>query len=515
MPSDAFIGILQGLGSKYQEHNQNLLTMEADRRKQIADMTEKIAMLPDMTPEAANQLLTNAYHIRATPHDKKLAKELENPMEILTKGVAPKMGQSWLGGQTQNQVQAQPMPIAAEIPEPGPTAPMGVLNPATGALVTGTRSGVPTPPTSMRTPEPSTYNAPMPEPTPQYRRPARYTIPEQQQQYRQGLQAKSDIETEADIRKTNAESSARAVPVPKPMQSKLGIGPVEFPEIISASSGIYKEEADVKARAEAATLARSQQLDIAKMNEEGRNERAQQYNQTREMLGQMNRDNRLLLAQFALGNREIPADVKKGIGENADVYKIINGVEGMLEDPTVASELASVAGPVDQWLAKGYGAFDALSQNQQNYMTGLGLLRTITAHPLFGSAFTNTEKAQMQTFIPELSQHPGQALNRVKALKGWIANRVYNYIQRAQVPATRQKAMQQATESGFSPEVLQAYGANSAFNTLSGAEQAVTSQIPSPTPAGNTGTGTGNSTMTINGKKYEVAPDGTVLRAIP
>lgn len=211
MPSDAFIGILQGLGQKYQEHNQNLLSMEISRRQQLADLTEKIATMPGIRPEAMSALLNSAYQIRSVPYEKKLPKELENPTsQILTQGVAPQSGQSWLGGQTQRQVQAQPMPIAAQIPEPDPNAPIGTLNPATGELVTGSRSGLPPEPNTgpTRTPEPSTYTAPMPTPPSAARMPAFESEQEQlakaERAARMGGGVKADIMLQEETAKMRA-----------------------------------------------------------------------------------------------------------------------------------------------------------------------------------------------------------------------------------------------------------------------------------------------------------------------
>ena len=149
MPSDAFIGVLTGLAGAHRERQKNLFDQEAERREQMAKAYEKVAEHPSITPEGQEQYFRRAFEIRTLPAEKKMPKEWES----FISEIAPKFGQSWLGGQTSRKVEAQPMPIGADL-EGG----------------------------AARTPEPSTYQAPMPEPPPGTQRSAFFSPQEMSQQ---------------------------------------------------------------------------------------------------------------------------------------------------------------------------------------------------------------------------------------------------------------------------------------------------------------------------------------------
>src|SRR3990167_697415 len=119
MPSPAFQGILSGFGEAYQKHNQNLLTMEIDRRKQLADTYEKIAQSPLARPEAMQEFMKRALVIRQHPYDKKLPKELENPMDLLIHPQAPEFEKQSVQAPSASGSQALQSPeIPVEPPKP-------------------------------------------------------------------------------------------------------------------------------------------------------------------------------------------------------------------------------------------------------------------------------------------------------------------------------------------------------------------------------------------------------------
>src|SRR3990167_7198635 len=102
----------------------------------MAKAIEKLAEHPSITPEGAEQYYKQAFGIRTSDVNKKLPKEWEN----LATEVAPKFGQSWLGGQTTNKMEVKNMPIPSSLEgQPTQTQP-------------------PMPP--------SQYEAPMPQPPP-------------------------------------------------------------------------------------------------------------------------------------------------------------------------------------------------------------------------------------------------------------------------------------------------------------------------------------------------------------
>lgn len=168
MPSDAFIGILSGLGEAHRARQKNIFDQEVDRREQMAKVVEKLADQPDITPEGKDQLYRQAFGIRTFDVNKKLPKEWES----LATEVAPKFGQSWLGGQTTNKVEATNMPVASDL-EGGAT-----FKDIQGGQVPGLGDKV----QSTQTPPPSQYQASMPQPPPGTTRSMRFSPQEISQQ---------------------------------------------------------------------------------------------------------------------------------------------------------------------------------------------------------------------------------------------------------------------------------------------------------------------------------------------
>ena len=166
MPSDAFIGMLSGLGDAHRARQKNIFDQEVARREQMAKTFEKLAEHPSITPEGAEQYYKQAFGIRTLDINKKVPKEWES----LATEVAPKFGQSWLGGQTTNKVEATNMPIASELPKPGMDTSLGSVQ---AGKVPSLEAGQTQP--STRTPPPSQYEAPMPQPPPGVQRSAFYS----------------------------------------------------------------------------------------------------------------------------------------------------------------------------------------------------------------------------------------------------------------------------------------------------------------------------------------------------
>ncbi len=172
MPSDAFIGILTGLGDAHRARQKNIFDQEVARREQMAKAFEKLAEHPSITPEGAEQYYKQAFTIRTSDVSKPLPKDVDKFATEIT----PKFGQSWLGGQTVNKVEATNLPIGSDL-EGGAT-----LKDIQGGQVPGVGDKV----QSTRTPPPSQYEAPMPQPPPGVQRSAFYSP---QELYKQEIAA--------------------------------------------------------------------------------------------------------------------------------------------------------------------------------------------------------------------------------------------------------------------------------------------------------------------------------------
>lgn len=164
MASDAFIGILSGLGEAHRAHQKNIFDQEVSRREKMAATFEKLAEHPNITPEGQDEYYRKAFALRTLEPHKKVPADVE---KFVTE-VAPKFGQSWMGGQTEQKIETQPMPIPSALPQPQ-SAPgsVGILNPATGQLETGARGAFgPEEPLPKHQPPASTIQASMPSPPP-------------------------------------------------------------------------------------------------------------------------------------------------------------------------------------------------------------------------------------------------------------------------------------------------------------------------------------------------------------
>ena len=197
MASDALIGVLSGLSRAYGTHQRNIFDMEQEKREKMAQAYEKVAEHPNITTEGAEQYFRRAFEIRTLPAEKKMPKEWES----FISEIAPKFGQSWLGGQTSRKVEAQPMPIGADLE--GGTS----LKQIEGGAVPGLQDKV----QATRTPEPSQYQVPMPEPPPGTQRSAFYSPQEMSQQKIaeavQMLQALGPIQQQQKLELMQAEQA--------------------------------------------------------------------------------------------------------------------------------------------------------------------------------------------------------------------------------------------------------------------------------------------------------------------
>jgi hypothetical protein len=235
MPSDAFIGVLTGLAGAHRERQKNIFDQEVDRRDKLAKAVEKLAEHPDLTPEGAEQLYKQAFGIRTFDVNKKLPKELEN----LATEVAPKFGQSWLGGQTTRDTTPQPMPIGADL-EGGLS-----LNQIQGGTVPGVQDKV----QAMRTPQATPTQAPMPQPPPGATR-SIFRGPEEkfaeamrllnaQLQARQGVELETKrqelpIQVELARQQQRAQQEFAPAPAPKGFSSSpLGIYNQDTGELVN------------------------------------------------------------------------------------------------------------------------------------------------------------------------------------------------------------------------------------------------------------------------------------------
>lgn len=77
MPSDAFIGILTGLGEAHRERQKNIFDQEVERRSKYEQFLQKAATDPAYRPEAQNQFAELYSTLIQTPYEKKLPKDFE------------------------------------------------------------------------------------------------------------------------------------------------------------------------------------------------------------------------------------------------------------------------------------------------------------------------------------------------------------------------------------------------------------------------------------------------------
>jgi hypothetical protein len=77
MPSDAFIGILSGLGEAHRTRQKNIFDQEVERRSKYEQFLQKASTDPAYRPEAQNQFAELYSTLIQTPYEKKLPKDFE------------------------------------------------------------------------------------------------------------------------------------------------------------------------------------------------------------------------------------------------------------------------------------------------------------------------------------------------------------------------------------------------------------------------------------------------------
>lgn len=124
-----FAGLVGGLGQA--AHEKHLLDVENERqrRENLARTYEQLANHPGMRPEAVQDFAMRGLQIRDTPYNKKIPKELENPMDIFQKQYAPVGG----GGGPLPSGQQQAEGAAPAGQNPGVTAAQGATLAPTAA----------------------------------------------------------------------------------------------------------------------------------------------------------------------------------------------------------------------------------------------------------------------------------------------------------------------------------------------------------------------------------------------
>src|SRR5205823_2284702 len=138
MSMDVFSGALGGLSEAFQQHNQNLLQQEIQRRQMLAAFWQKQSEDPSVRPEARDVATKKFMGIVQTPYEKKLPKQLEAMDDFLM--VTPEAGKTLPPqGASQTVPAPSPLPLPAGIGAgvsgesmtvPAPTPPPGMQLPA-------------------------------------------------------------------------------------------------------------------------------------------------------------------------------------------------------------------------------------------------------------------------------------------------------------------------------------------------------------------------------------------------
>src|ERR1700729_568908 len=129
-------GLISGIGHGIQQKNILDVENEKQRREGLASTYERLAQTA--SPDVAQQLATRAMQIRTIPYNKKLPKEMENPMDLL-QGQPPKQPSAQGGGQQQ----ASPTAPAPVPPPPGQSAGPPPIPPAQGQGAEAGDTGAP------------------------------------------------------------------------------------------------------------------------------------------------------------------------------------------------------------------------------------------------------------------------------------------------------------------------------------------------------------------------------------
>ena len=191
MPADFMAGALAGIGDRI--HQKNLLDLQnrVSGNQLMAQHLLKLSEDQTLLPEARQRALEGGMEIYSDP-SKEHRKTIGNALGDIAHIHVEKGSPGWMGGQTENPVEAQNMPISTQLaPPPGPPPETGThpgispdmqsfadVHPNPNAPVTPP----PTPPPgTTTTPPPSTFTGQMPGPTAGYTRSGRYTPEEMAQ----------------------------------------------------------------------------------------------------------------------------------------------------------------------------------------------------------------------------------------------------------------------------------------------------------------------------------------------
>lgn len=195
------VGILAGLGNRHREVQEEEYGQRKNILSSAAETWSHIASNPNLSPEAQQHavgmlLLAGT----ADPHDAKSFKTVQKQLSDLTpiqQGVQPQVGGSWMSGETTRKVEAQPMALPATIPDPNAMNVQDIQ-----------RGGVPElgqPIAPMQTPPAESYTIPVPQPPPQARTPFMKSREQQIAELRQAGQVKADIAAAEDEAKYKAQ----------------------------------------------------------------------------------------------------------------------------------------------------------------------------------------------------------------------------------------------------------------------------------------------------------------------
>src|SRR5438876_4006150 len=127
------------MAQSHQERSQQLMQQELARRSFLANVKMEMSNDPRFLPEAQDAMRSEAVEIGMSDLMKPLRKGLEG-FESAAKVHVNAGSPGWLGGQTQRQLQTQPMPMATQQPGAAPlpvqTGPLppSALGPGTGLM---------------------------------------------------------------------------------------------------------------------------------------------------------------------------------------------------------------------------------------------------------------------------------------------------------------------------------------------------------------------------------------------
>src|SRR2546425_6761675 len=149
------------MAQSHQERSQQLMQQELARRSFLANVKMEMSNDPRFLPEAQDAMRSEAVEIGMSDLMKPLRKGLEG-FESAAKVHVQAGSPGWLGGQTQRQIQAQPMPIPATMQPKAPPPGAPPMSVGDGSLpVEFSTAAPPVAPPGMAgettTPPPSTF----------------------------------------------------------------------------------------------------------------------------------------------------------------------------------------------------------------------------------------------------------------------------------------------------------------------------------------------------------------------